>query len=290
LFPFLLSHAFRYVCFLFHLPLTPKPAIDFKYLTPKLRLEVSSLTPAQALAQTFHMVCSPTRCMTLVRDLHARRAALDSASPPPIIIWEPIPDLCTPTELANLRLAATHVDVISPNGEELAQFFATGADSGMAALSRAEMVASLLVQCGLSPRQVVVVRDGADGSRLYVGEKAVHFRAYHLDGDRVVDPTGGGNTYLGGLAMGMSAQVEPGADQTMEALDIELRDGSGISSTILAAVVHATISASFAIEQVGLPLLHAALQELWNGQSYANRYRAYLQREGAYLASQLQEQ
>lgn len=261
------------------------------------------------------MVCSPTRCTILVRSLRERRAAININAPRPIIIWEPIPDLCTPAELENLREAATLVDIISPNGEELADFFATGTGPETQRLSRQEMVTSLLAKCDPhdpSAAPTVVVRDGADGSRLYTHNKAVHFRAYHQDSGKVIDPTGGGNTYLGGLAMGLSSLTNPNAADTLDALssatsssqhlddDVERAAAEEVSrgrrSTtmplplLLTAVTHATIAASFAIEQVGLPVLDPARRDLWNGEAYTERYRAYLRREGEYLAGQLRDQ
>lgn len=253
----------------------------FKYLTPKRRLEVSSFTDQQALATTFHMVCSPTRCMDLVQRLRERRASLEHDSAPPIVIWEPIPDLCTPAELDNMREAATYVDVISPNGEELSDFFAPGDQT----IDRSKMVAALLTKCGERPRQAVVVRDGADGSRLYFQNHIVHFRAYHQDASRVVDPTGGGNTYLGGLAMALSKAVAP--EDTVLTQKLELLTVSPELLSMVSTVIHASIAASFAIEQVGTPAIDAHNGDIWNEESYANRWTMYVQREQAYLEQQL---
>ncbi|KXJ95396.1 Ribokinase-like protein [Microdochium bolleyi] len=56
--------------------------------------------------------------------------------------------------------------------------------------------------------------------------------AYHTDKDRVVDPTGGGNTFLGGLA-------------------VALARGKSLEE----AAAWGAVAASFAIEQVGMPTL-----------------------------------
>lgn len=236
------------------------------------------MTDEQALSSTFHMVCSPKRCMTLAKGLRHRRAALDSSASAPIIVWEPIPDLCTPAELANLREAATYVDVISPNGEELAAFFASGTED----LEQSEMVAALT-----SARQAVVVRDGADGSRLYLHGKTVHFRAYHSHSDNVIDPTGGGNTYLGALAMALGGTISPDAGEILKAVSRGELAGIDFPPRLIAAVVHATIAASYAIEQVGVPTLDRGITDSWNGETYTERCHAYLRREGSYLSSQI---
>jgi hypothetical protein len=68
--------------------------------------------------------------------------------------------------------------------------------------------------------------------------------AYHQDASKVVDPTGGGNAFLGGLAVALARGKK---------LEEAARWGS--------------VSASFAIEQVGMPTLgtDAEGREVWNG-------------------------
>jgi hypothetical protein len=41
----------------------------------------------------------------------------------PLFIWEPVPDLCVPSELDACRKALSYVDVISPNHAELCGSF-----------------------------------------------------------------------------------------------------------------------------------------------------------------------
>ena len=221
--------------------------------------------------------------MNLVQGLRSRRTSLRHTSSPPVVVWEPIPDLCTPSELSNLQEASTFVDVISPNGEELAEFFATG-DS---VWTREDMVRTLLGKCGDNPPQAIVVRDGADGSRLYHGGKVVHLRAYHQDAELVVDPTGGGNTYLGGLTMALTTNVVPDTETTLETLGLSEGAVAWQAMRTLSAAIHATIAASFAIEQIGVPVLGLDGRGSWNGELYEDRYLQYLQRERAYLVHQL---
>jgi sugar/nucleoside kinase (ribokinase family) len=68
--------------------------------------------------------------------------------------------------------------------------------------------------------------------------------AYHSDSSSVVDPTGAGNAFLGGLAVALARR---------KGLEEAARWGS--------------VSASFAIEQVGMPVLgqDAEGREVWNG-------------------------
>ncbi|AEO66727.1 uncharacterized protein THITE_2115069 [Thermothielavioides terrestris NRRL 8126] len=75
--------------------------------------------------------------------------------------------------------------------------------------------------------------------------------------EKVVDPTGGGNTFLGGLA-------------------VALARGKSIEE----ACVWGHVAASFAIEQVGFPVLSVDEEgrETWNGVRVEDRLREFQER------------
>ncbi|GAB0132668.1 hypothetical protein EsDP_00001097 [Epichloe bromicola] len=74
--------------------------------------------------------------------------------------------------------------------------------------------------------------------------------AYHKDKLKVVDPTGGGNAFLGGLSVALARGEK-------------LED----------AVAWGSVAASFAIEQVGMPNLQTNIDgvETWNGEQVSER-------------------
>jgi hypothetical protein len=76
-------------------------------------------------------------------------------------------------------------------------------------------------------------------------------------GERVVDPTGGGNTFLGGLS-------------------VALARGKSIEE----ACAWGHVAASFAIEQVGFPVLSVDEEgrETWNGVRVEDRLREFQER------------
>lgn len=82
--------------------------------------------------------------------------------------------------------------------------------------------------------------------------------AYHQDSPKVVDPTGGGNAFLGGLAVAL-------------ARGNKLEDAAAWGS----------VAASFAIEQIGMPKLAAggdddkSCPETWNGVIVDDRLREF---------------
>jgi len=81
--------------------------------------------------------------------------------------------------------------------------------------------------------------------------------AYHTDSKKVVDPTGAGNGFLGGLA-------------------VALARGKGLEE----AAAWASVAASFAIEQVGMPKLGNDEKgvETWNGVYVDKRLKEFQKR------------
>lgn len=237
----------------------------FKYLTEKKRLTADDLTPELLAAKSFHLICSAVRCGELVQRLKERRAeVVGQVYPEPIIVWEPVPDLCTPEELENTKSALKRVDVLSPNHEELGALFgfqhAAGVDKQMVERQAEELVASGI---GAKGNGVVVVRSGKEGcyiARSGRDKSSCWLPAYHTDQKKVVDPTGGGNGFLGGLAIGL---VRSGFD-------------------VVEAARWGSVAASLCIEQVGMPQLttttSSGAAELWNGISVEERLRELKER------------
>lgn len=231
----------------------------FKYLTEKKRLTAEDLTPELLAAKSFHLICSAVRCSELVQRILERRAeALGSDAPRPIIVWEPVPDLCTPEELENTKAALNCVDVLSPNHEELGALFgfehASGVEKQAVEKHAGELVASGI---GRQGEGVIVVRSGKIGcyiARSGGDKRSCWLPAYHTDQSKVIDPTGGGNGFLGGLAVGL---VRTNFD-------------------VVEAARWGSVAASLCIEQVGMPQLAdfpSGGKELWNGVSVEDRLR-----------------
>ncbi|KAI3399706.1 hypothetical protein diail_6055 [Diaporthe ilicicola] len=319
----------------------------FKYTTPKKRLVASDLSGSPLLqSRTFHIICSPSRCRELVTELLTLRK--DEAPPEdndgrggysrPMIIWEPVPDLCTPDELLNLTNCLPLVDVCSPNHSELAGFMGdTGIDPETGDISTVAVEQACEQLLGSMPLSsfTLVIRAGEKGC--YIAKnggrknskksgskrrKKVHaahgglqpdtdmmslfagllqksssdepgdgdrddgetatfsfiqdedeveidpgldrwipafFTRDDAAADRVIDPTGGGNTFLGGLA-------------------VALARGKGMEE----AACWGSIAASFAIEQVGVPELGRDDdgEETWNGERVRDRLEALQARIG----------
>lgn len=242
----------------------------FRYLTPKLRLEAKDLSSSLLASKSFHVICSPSRCSSMVQEILDKRVSEPSCSGlhAPLIIWEPVPDLCVPEELEACYATLKLVDVVSPNHEELAGFFGEDGNIGEDKVNR-----ELIEQCaanwlksgvGKDRNGSVVVRAGKDGCYLVNGKdpgsKGKWLPAYHQSSsEKVVDPTGGGNTFLGAMAVSLAR-----------------------GRTLEESAIYASVAASFAIEQVGVPQLDEIESkgggriERWNGDVLQDRLEKYL--------------
>jgi len=242
-------------------------------MTPKLRLDHEALVDTPLLwSKSFHLICSPLRCIDLVENVLALRnkASHSTSSPRPLFIWEPVPDLCVPEEYENCLTALKHVDVVSPNNGELGGFF--GKDTMDEDHVNYRLIESLCDQwlesgIGAHGKGGIVVRCGKDGCLVARRGLRKWMPAYHQSVEKVVDPTGGGNGFLGGLAVGL---VRAGATPGVENLQN--------------AAVWGSIAASLAIEQVGMPVLKKTEDgETWNGVKIEDRLAEFEQRLKVYI-------
>lgn len=293
------------------------------------------------------MVCSPARCINLTTSILRARKTINPSAPKPLIIWEPVPDLCRPSELLNTTNALPYVDVCSPNHSELLALMGDNLslpptdERVVKAVERAceQLLSSmplqsyaLVIRCG--EKGCYVAKNGGrkpgakkrkrphnharggltldmdmeslfaglatndDGTlhreeepemdpgvelwlpAYYGGDKSTqastevsqpsssypHSPPPHLESafikethPKVVDPTGGGNGFLGGLAVALAR-----------------------GKCIEEAATWGSVAASFAIEQVGLPVLGSDEQggEVWNGKSVGGRLEEFMRRVG----------
>lgn len=242
-------------------------------MTPKLRLDHHALTDTQLLwSKSFHLICSPLRCIDLVENILALRnqSATIASETCPLFIWEPVPDLCTSEELTNCLKALKYVDVVSPNHSELGGFFGVDThDEDHVDYRLIEGLCEQWLENGIGPERQggILVRAGKDGCLVARQGVSKWLPAYHQSVDKVIDPTGGGNGFLGGLAMGLvRGEATLGVDNLEE------------------AAAWGSISASFAIEQIGMPILsHTARGEMWNHVRVEDRLSEFKERLGKYV-------
>ncbi|KAL2850340.1 putative PfkB family kinase [Aspergillus pseudoustus] len=258
----------------------------FKYTTTPLHVSVDSLENSFLLAsRAFHFLESPQNVTERVAELLARRAKFRTSDSreqeAPLIIWEPAPLACKAENLAAcLRVIQDGiVDVFSPNHIELAKIFGEEPTSdkekiealalrilGSSASRKNVDIDSTSNQSGKGAKPLtLVVRAGEIGCLICTHlTKPTWLPPFYKPGPggehnpRVVDPTGAGNAFLGGYAVGYL-------------------DTGGCP---LEAACYGTVAASFALEQVGMPLLEMSVSlseegEWWNGDSVLRRLGEY---------------
>lgn len=162
------------------------------------------------------------------------------------------------------RQALRKVEIVSPNHMELAAFFGASGElpnNGGVNREMVEKCANEWLQSGIGLEHgpgALVVRAGKDGCYIATRKQSRWLPAYwSLSPERVRDPTGGGNAFLGGLGVALA------------------RDKS-----LVEAAVWGNVAASFAIEQVGMPnrTVGADGKERWNGDRVSERLDYYLHR------------
>ncbi|KAJ6186227.1 hypothetical protein N7519_007528 [Penicillium mononematosum] len=246
-------------------PLDSAETKNFKYTTPVLAVRESKLQDTALLAsKVYHYLASPQDMKTHVLNILALREK-EGILDRPLIIWEPAPLSCRPENLEACLETAALVDVFSPNHLELAAFF--GQSPVASDRSEIERLGEKLLASGVGPegKGAVVIRAGENGCFVQSRNTASRWLPPFYKEDigeeqpaKVVDPTGAGNAFLGGYAIGYL-------------------QGKG---DILEAACYGSVAASFALEQVGMPeKSNEGGEELWNGESVVRRLHEYRARQ-----------
>ena len=246
--------------------LTCPLAKSFKYTTPVLAVQESKLQGTTLLtSKVYHYLASPQDMKTRILNLLALREQ-EGILDRPLIIWEPAPPSCKPENLEACLETAALVDVFTPNHLELAAFFG---QSPVASSDRSEIerLGWKFLASGVGPegKGAVVIRAGENGcfvqSRDITSQWLPPFYTADMaeeQASKVVDPTGAGNAFLGGYAIGYLQRM----------------------GNILEAACYGSVAASFALEQVGMPeKCNEKDEELWNGASVSRRLHQYMARQ-----------
>lgn len=255
----------------------------FDYTTQKIQVDPLMLDKDLLCSKSFHLICSPTRCIEVVKDILKRiaeeREEFGELVPQtaPIFVWEPVPTSCKPQELSKVYEALKYVDVVSPNLMELQALFGDPIDSNKAATEEIASMSNTLLTSGFGNKPcAVIVRLGAEGCYVAQTFRHISMPAYHGNSRRinedklktrennVADPTGAGNAFLGGFCVGLFDN-----SKIVGLTDFE------------AAACYGSVAASFIVEQVGMPKRSydaCTEEEMWNGEGAYDRLVEYVKR------------
>lgn len=228
----------------------------FRYTGGPLKASVEDLLDTPLLcAKALHFFATPEEILDQVPQLLRFREACGNIGRP-LIVWEPFPGACKTQNKRAFYEACKLVDVFSPNHLEMAAIF-TEELKDEARPEKWETWGDELLTSGIGPRGEgsLVVRAGEHGSlTMNCSNRPAWLPAYYEKGSsNVVDPTGAGNSFLGGYMAGWQA-----------------------TGSINEAVSYGHVAASFALEQIGLPkLTKEGDKERWNGVDVYDRLKEY---------------
>ena len=214
----------------------------------------------------FHLLAEPEEAITTIRDLLELRhqSGIDHR---PLIIWEPRPSSCVPSNLKSFYQAMAMVDVFSPNHIELGVCFGHSFIKGVD-LDLVERLATTMLESGFQDGRegAIVIRAAEHGSLVVAHpstqtwcpafyQSSKHDSGLTVPHPKIIDPTGAGNAFLGGYAIGLQE-----------------------TSDFVQAASYGTVAASFALEQIGLPVLGkdpCSGEEVWNNCGVIQRLKDY---------------
>ena len=221
----------------------------FRYLTPIISLEPRDIQGAGMLsARAYHFHVHPRLLGHQILDLQHLREPLRNGWP--FILWEPTRPSCIAANLEACFEAVKLADVFSPNHDELGALL----DKSFTTFHREdfEKLAGKFVDAGIGHfgNGTIVVRAGEYGSLVMsrtlnpVWLPPFYEPCRTSINPKVVDTTGAGNSFLGGFAAGYLA-----------------------TGNVVTAAQYASVSASYMLEQIGLPQVTYSEEtgELWNG-------------------------
>ncbi|KAI0637860.1 Ribokinase-like protein [Trametes polyzona] len=229
----------------------------FEYITPRIQITPKDLQGTKlARAKIIHFICSPTRAGEIISQVKKERDWR------PITVYEPIPDRCVPEELPALQAVLPDISVLSPNAEEALSLLSMPTPPTKELV---EQACRRFLDMGVGPDGTgsVIIRSGAMGACVARRDQPISWVDAYWSGPggaaRVVDVTGAGNSFLGGLAAGLV-----------------LTNGD-----VYEATLYASVSASFTIEQEGIPRLtheDGGQVERWNGDAPERRLKELQER------------
>ncbi|OJA15306.1 hypothetical protein AZE42_00950 [Rhizopogon vesiculosus] len=267
----------------------------FEYITPRIRLTPHDLAGTRlSRPASVHFICSPKRALQILSEIQ------EIEGWNPTTIFEPIPvragfclravhrilnveqDRCVPEELPSLKEALPNITILSPNAEEALSLLSLPLIVTKPAVENA---ASEFIKMGVGEGGSVIIRSGALGAYIITSDR----KGQWIDAfwsseniDRVVDVTGAGNTFLGGLAAGLlleNGNVHKGLTVSYM-IEAHKANTWVLNHSRVLATLYASVSASFTVEQLGLPhlTLNSGREEEWNYDSPRRRLEVLRQR------------
>ncbi|KAI5955779.1 MAK32 [Candida jiufengensis] len=210
----------------------------FEYLSPKLQIEVKDIIQYDQLknSKSYHLICSIDRCKSIVEDII-------SFNKETIFIYEPLPTDCIPENYEKLTKLLPYIHIFSPNLDEAEELTSKNLPL--------EDLAQKFIKYQTKPNSGTVIRCGAQGCYIRTTNNVTYtLPAYHQDQSKVIDVTGGGNSFLGSFSMGWI-----------------------LTQNWLMAGIFGNIGSGCIIEKLGMPTIEG---DKFNGLSFKDRFTKYI--------------
>ncbi|CAG8530146.1 2265_t:CDS:2 [Paraglomus occultum] len=228
---------------------------EFSYVTPSIRTEPRDLPSSYLECNIIHLLCSPTQAKLQISEVLRLR---DKQLPRPVFVWEPSPRSSKRINWDSLLEAMRLVDVILPNHKEAAALLGLVDEDNKGSNACEEFLTKDMLNrivdeflshpIGIHGDGCVILRAAHVGCVVATKQERRHIPAYYDNPSQlIVDVTGAGNSFCGGVAAGL---LKTNFD-------------------VFEAALYGTVSASYTIEQVGVPTLKGlndAGQELWSDE------------------------
>lgn len=215
---------------------------EFKYMSSKIHVYPKDFEGTLLARPKYLHMCTiaerATRVLQEIREVEGWH---------PVLVYEPFEGACTPEEYPKLAAIMSDIDILSPNAEEALRMLEIPLP---VTTTKVEEAATAFIKAGV--KMCVIIRCaglGAYALETGASDRGFWTPAFWAEKDiaKIVDVTGAGNSFLGGLSAGLA------------------KSGGDVKE----AVLYASVSASFTIEQSGLPTViqnsSPPGKELWNG-------------------------
>nr|XP_019014375.1 uncharacterized protein I206_00457 [Kwoniella pini CBS 10737]OCF53156.1 hypothetical protein I206_00457 [Kwoniella pini CBS 10737] len=251
---------------------------SFKYLSNRINLFPNDLilnpsTPfinenENNLPEYIHLVCNIERAKLIINEIKNINLKeinkINNKIWNPKLIWEPMPSSCISSEIENILEIISNFLIFSPNLIELQSILGITSSSSNNSKNnptKKDVENSIKILINLFSKKYentnipcIIIRSGELGSYTFSKNWKGWIPPYYDFNKqyKVIDTTGGGNSFLGGLAAGLLIS----------------NDDMRIAS------IYAATAASFTIEQRGLPSLSKSPDgERWNDDDVWRRLR-----------------
>lgn len=215
----------------------------FEYKSEKKQITAEDIISNEILAKSksIHLLCSFDRCLLFINQISLK-------NPETIFLFEPLPSDCILDNFNKLKTTLSKITIFTPNLDEASE---------LTNLPKSDLIGiTNLFLKFLPPNGGVVLRCGSEGCFINTNDNSLppfSLPAYHQNQSKVIDVTGGGNSYCGAFMTGFY----------LSNFDWKV------------AAICGNLASGCIIEKLGMPQYNLT-DDTWNGENLNTRLDTYL--------------